>query len=43
MVTVSPLKRALSIDPNEPLHYKRIWVAKDLREMKLSLEDQMEL
>ena len=50
MVTVSPLKRALDVDPNEPrrnssslmIHHYRIWVAKVPREMILSLEEHKE-
>ena len=47
---MSPLKRALTVGPNEPrpspsslmIHHKKILVAKDPREMILSLEEQME-
>ena len=47
---MSPLKRALTVGPNEPrpnssslmIHRKKILVAKDPREMILSLEEQME-
>ena len=50
MITMPPLKRTLTVGPNEPrpnssslmIHRKKILVAKDPREMILSLEEQME-